>query len=809
MARKSDGSVYIDTLVDTSGFDKGVKSIKNQMGGLGSAVSKLGGIIAAAFAVKQLVQFGKSAIQLGSDLQEVQNVVDVTFSSMSDKVNEFAKGAAEAAGLSETMAKRYMGTFGAMAKAFGFAESESFNMSAALTQLAGDVASFYNLTQDEAYTKLKSVFTGETETLKDLGVVMTQSALDSYAMAKGIGKTTKQMSEQEKVALRYSFVMDQLSAAQGDFARTSDSWANQTRILSLNFDSFKANIGQALITIFTPFLQVINQIVAKMTELSAKFLTFVQFITGRGSSGGGSPGAVLGDIASGYDDVTDATKQAAKAQKNYTNGLDELNILSNDAGKTSAGAGAIEPMIPEETVVESTILKDTLDSLEELEERFPKLTSFLKDSFENIKEIIRDFSVGDFYEAGKDISSLVSGIYDFFSDAVDNVDWQGIGNKIGGFLAGVDWLGIIQSALELKINIWEAIAELWFGAFEEAPFETMFLTAFGLLNFTPVGKVISEKLFSALLTTITTGGFLAKIAEAFKLAIGGAVTLSGAFTSVFGTVGATVAGILGVVGGAVTAVTSFIKMLQNGFSWFNEVIMLVGIGLTALGAIILGAPAVVTGVIAGIVAALATLVVVVKDNWEKITETINKFLTFFKNEVWENGIKKVFNQIASFITDVFVEKWKNAWLGVQDVLKGIINNMITVIERFVNNAISLINGLISGVNDITGSLGISAIPLIPKFNIPKLATGAVIPPNAPFLAMLGDQKSGNNIEAPEDLIRKIVREETGLNAEVIALLTEIVRNTRETADKDFGVSIDSRELVSAYDERKARNGYAF
>ena len=266
---KSDGSVIIDTNMDTSGFGKGVNTMKKQVGGLTSAFGKLGLAISAAFAVGKLIKFGKEAIELGSDLQEVQNVVDVTFTTMSDKVDEFAKNAAETAGLSETMAKKFTGTYGAMAKAFGFAEVEAFNMSTSLTQLAGDVASFYNLTQDEAYTKLKSVFTGETETLKDLGVVMTQNALDSYAMAKGYGKTTSKMSEQEKVALRYSFVLDQLSSAQGDFARTSDSWANQTRILSLNFDSFKANIGQALINIFTPFLKVINQIVSKMAQLSS------------------------------------------------------------------------------------------------------------------------------------------------------------------------------------------------------------------------------------------------------------------------------------------------------------------------------------------------------------------------------------------------------------------------------------------------------------------------------------------------------------------------------------------------------------
>ena len=123
MAR-SDGSIIIDTRVDADGFGKGVKSMKSQIGGLTNAVGKLGAAIGLAFGVKALVDFGKSAIDLGSDLQEVQNVVDVTFSTMNEAVNEFAKNAAETAGLSETMAKRYTGTFGAMAKAFGFAESD-------------------------------------------------------------------------------------------------------------------------------------------------------------------------------------------------------------------------------------------------------------------------------------------------------------------------------------------------------------------------------------------------------------------------------------------------------------------------------------------------------------------------------------------------------------------------------------------------------------------------------------------------------------------------------------------------------------
>lgn len=148
---------------------RNVNLLGRQFESLGTIVKRIGILIGSAFAVRKLIQFGKECLELGSDLAEVQNVVDVTFTTMSDKVNEFAKNAMTTAGLSETMAKQYVGTFGAMSKSFGFSEAQAYDMSTALTQLTGDVASFYNISQDLAYIKLKSVFTGETETLKDLG----------------------------------------------------------------------------------------------------------------------------------------------------------------------------------------------------------------------------------------------------------------------------------------------------------------------------------------------------------------------------------------------------------------------------------------------------------------------------------------------------------------------------------------------------------------------------------------------------------------------------------------------------------------
>ena len=267
---KADGSIIIDTQIDTEGVSKGTSKLKSMFSQMAELAKGLGVAIAGAFSIGAIVSFGKEAISLGSDLQEVQNVVDVTFTTMNEKVDAFAKKAAQTAGLSETMAKQYAGTFGAMANSFGFAEDEAFSMATALTQLSGDVASFYNLTQDEAYTKLKSVFTGETESLKELGVVMTQTALDSYALANGFGKVTSDMDEQEKVALRYAFVMDQLSNASGDFVRTQDSWANQTKVLALQFDSLKATIGEGLIAMLTPAIQKVNEFLPVIQGMAQK-----------------------------------------------------------------------------------------------------------------------------------------------------------------------------------------------------------------------------------------------------------------------------------------------------------------------------------------------------------------------------------------------------------------------------------------------------------------------------------------------------------------------------------------------------------
>lgn len=425
MSATSIGQIGLDLVVNENRFQAQMSGIGNtarraantlqnqiqpQLEGITGMAKKAGMALVAAFGVKKIVDFGKQCLELGSDLAEVQNVVDVTFPKMTAQVDEFAKSAAQSFGLSETMAKQYTGMFGAMAKAFGFTEKQAYDMGSTLTGLAGDVASFYNISQDEAYTKLKSVFTGETESLKDLGVVITQTALDSYAMANGFGKTTSAMSEAEKVALRYQFVQDKLSAAQGDFARTSGSWANQCRILSLQMQSLMATIGQGLINLFTPIIRVINTVIGKLATLANAFKSFAELITGNKSSGSDSSGvaAVAGaaddagtglenasdsasNLASNTDKVGQAAQNAAKKMKALM-GFDKVDKLDSQSDSSSGsstspstgtgGAGALGNAVDFGNLAEGdTVLDKTSKSAQKLAELLKKLWKPFQDAW--------------------------------------------------------------------------------------------------------------------------------------------------------------------------------------------------------------------------------------------------------------------------------------------------------------------------------------------------------------------------------------------------------------------------------------------
>lgn len=242
--------------------NKNVQQLENSSNMLGGIWKKLAGLAGALYAMHEV----KQAIDYASDLVEVQNVVDVTFGNSAETVNKWSKEALNAYGLNELSAKRYSSTLGAMMKSSGLAGDEVMDMSMKMTELAGDMASFYNLSGDMAFEKIKSGISGETEPLKALGINMSDANLQAYAYATGINKLTKDMSQAEKVQLRYNYLMSVTKDAQGDFARTSDSFSNQTKLLAENWKAFMGELASNVLPILGKILSVLNDGINKIKE---------------------------------------------------------------------------------------------------------------------------------------------------------------------------------------------------------------------------------------------------------------------------------------------------------------------------------------------------------------------------------------------------------------------------------------------------------------------------------------------------------------------------------------------------------------
>lgn len=417
-----DGSIRINTLINEKGFINGFKRLGNSIRGL---VGSLG----FGLGIAGLVALGKQAIDTASDIQEVQNVVDTAFGSMSYKMEEFAKNSVKQFGISQLSAKQLGSTFMAMGASMLDSAENASDMAINLTARAADMASFYNKSVEETSTALKSIYTGETETLKEYGVVMTQVNLEEFARQQGINKSIQAMTQAEKVQLNYAYVMQQTSLAAGDFARTSDSWANQTRILSEQFKELLSVLGSGLITVLTPVIKFLNtvlsilitiakqigEILSKLFGISIPVADSSNLASDLSSAAGGAD-----DLADGMDAAGKSAEKAGKAASKALAPFDKLNVLSQDKGGGSgsgggaggAGGGGFE--MPELSFDEKEV--GIVDSLGSALDGALKRLKELKDLFvQGFFEGLGDYKP-KLEELKKDIISIGKALKDIFTD---------------------------------------------------------------------------------------------------------------------------------------------------------------------------------------------------------------------------------------------------------------------------------------------------------------------------------------------------------------------------------------------------------
>lgn len=240
-------------------FNRKVDEGTNSFGNL---TSKIMGAVAAL----GLAKVAGDAIDYASDLTEVQNVVDVTFGSSAQIVNDWSKTTLDAFGLNELSAKRFAGTMGAMLKSSGLAGDSVREMSQRITEMSGDMASFYNLDPEEAFNKIRSGISGETEPLKQLGINMSVANLEAFALSQGMTKAYNSMSQGEQVMLRYNYLLNATADAQGDFARTSDSFANQTKLMKENFTAFTGELASSALPMLTLGISMLNGAIGFLSD---------------------------------------------------------------------------------------------------------------------------------------------------------------------------------------------------------------------------------------------------------------------------------------------------------------------------------------------------------------------------------------------------------------------------------------------------------------------------------------------------------------------------------------------------------------
>ncbi len=274
----ADGTLIFDTAVDTSGVESAVKNGISESVRKGTAESEkelnnffqhtLANLASEMISkiTSTAAQAVSEGIELASDVKEVKNVIDTTFGSSADTIYSWAGKAEKSFGISSLAAQQYTGTLGAMLKSSGVATNAISEMSTTLVGLSGDMASFYNLDIAGAFEKIRSGISGETEPLKQLGINMSVANLEAYALANGIQTAYSEMSQAEQIMLRYQYLLSVTSDAQGDFSKTADSFANQQRIMQLNFQNMKQALGEELMPAAQSIIEYVNQNAPRITE---------------------------------------------------------------------------------------------------------------------------------------------------------------------------------------------------------------------------------------------------------------------------------------------------------------------------------------------------------------------------------------------------------------------------------------------------------------------------------------------------------------------------------------------------------------
>lgn len=856
-----DGSIRINTKIDTKGLKAGEKDVRNSFEKMIESAKRLSAALATAFVAGKIAQFGKEALQAASDLEAVESQFSQVFGKLESHASESLSRIAEQTGVMEERMKASYTKIAAFAKTTGMNISDSLGLANRAMVAVADSAAFYDRSLEETTESLQSFLKGNYENDAALGLSATEFTRNAAAN-KLYGKSFKDLSEAQKQFTLLQMVEDanKLSGAIGQAARESDTWTNQIGNLNQAWINFKANIGKFFLPAATQAVKMIanivnaiNAFISRLYTTASAIRSFSKFLTGKESNGGETIGAsqeAIAGIGDGYnsaaegaenlsdanEDIAKSAKKASKALNGQLSSYDKIHSLSKkteeseDAG-TDIGAGFGS---------ENLGIIDDIDfgKIEEGEGQFEKLAKIFDAVIAKARELANIFKQGFFDGLGdwdyrwqiiKDsLASIKDSLIDIFTDpavlaAADS--WAksvvyllgsiagsmaSIGLTIAANLVG----GLAQYLSENKdrikeylismFNIWEEVNYLFSDLFQSIAYvfeafaseqgikltaNIIGIFADAFMGITELASKIFRDIAQIIIKPFTDNK------EKFRTALEGFL---GVLASVAGTIKDSVD-------------ATFDKLNEVYDEHFKPFFDSVAQGLSDL--------------VGHFLDFWNENVQPILEEWAKnfdelwkshIQPMLNNFIEMlgdvadFLKVLWETGLKplidwiidnvypvvlevingivkavmglvkgistyidgtiKIIRGIIQFLTGVFTADWDKAWAGILQIFEGIwerikgigeaITGVISGIIEGVKNAIAAITGLnkekeasYSGTRASSYAKVNTSSASRPNFRaapIPHLATGAVIPPNREFLAVLGDQKRGTNIETPLD-----------------------------------------------------------
>lgn len=802
MAATTLEELQIKFTAQMGGLTSQLNGVKKQLGGVETSVkrtstafsglAKAAKLFISAYVVRGMYRIGKESLSMANEVVESESLFAVSMKGMENEARAWSEELSAALGLNAYNLRRNVGTFNTMFMSMGLGEKAAYDMSTGLTQLAEDMASFYNVNPTEMFDKLRAGITGETEPLKRIGILVDEATVKQYALSEGISTTGKNLTQTQKLMARYAAIMAQTTNAQGDLARTINSPVNQIRLLNNTLDMAKISLGQAFQPIQAIVLPILNSLARAALTAANAVKNFVWALTGftgissgaadvagDGAEANGKLADALNDTSKALKNAGGAAKKAAKDAKVGLKAFDEINKLADETEKSGGGGGGLSEM-PE--VVKN---EKYADALESVNAAMSKAADWLKKVWD-VALPTRE-ALSRLWETIKDYASTVvwGSLVDFYEKFLKPIGEWTITKALPDFLDAVSAaINTLKTMWEVSRPPWERFYQTVLKPLGEWAADRI-LDALRWLKqaFDDISKWVKDnpetfgKIYdgimsigAAIVVIWTTSKLLAAVQSAFML-INGAVALltspAGAITLLIAALGWVVLNWGEVKKWGIDAWRKIEDAWRNAGPWFESKVT------KPLGEYF---AYVWDNTKKWAASSRATLDSLWTDYsnwmWKNVTKptadwfsTLWADITKWAQKAWDD-ITKAWGSLASWFDTNIVAPIRKAWddlmafLGIKktvDVEYRVTTYQNTVFTSTKGNEYGGRGGSISGATK-------AAIPGL--FGVLPFAKGGVFEPNKPFVGLLGDQKNGRNIEAPENLIRQIFRDEMFSNPTV-------------------------------------------